>query len=509
MNALRASLQRQDWADVAIRLNGLSTDDIAWFVREKMTYGQVAHVREAAAIAMPGYSQRVTDEIDKVDAGAAKIAAAYAAYETAVKKAKGGDTSAWTEVANRLNGMGDWDIQDRLKKLDWFDLMAIRGATDNGRVIAHVDKADAARVARIQAAYAQALATQDWTRVAQQLHGFDQAGLQRSVEEIGNSEGGMKKLRYLKAAAIQLMPTFYQRVTSIIDAVAKDHGEENVEPLPYVPTVEIPDVSDDTRALKGTDLSSFGGNAKVADFAQKLAAVHGKRTADRDKKPENADANAKSQLDVFAASFASTGKVEVDANYYKTFAGFAKDWMSEMRERTDAETNVNWYGKMRFPQTPTFDPTKLEDLVRGTAAPPQQVHPFVNKFIGELGEDFDPSTYRNHGGKDWAPFCLDLKPKIARDERGLYQRDQMMDFIERIHATVGRMGGDWAGIYNDTQLVTIANQRLGGNRISFTGVDGTSNWHGALNLHIHVYLAPPSSAPASPTSGPKINPDKE
>src|SRR3569623_2409542 len=119
---------------------------------------------------MPCLAQRVTNAIDAADANAGKIAVLYAAYEKAVAAAK--SSGDWHEAIERLNGMGEWDMQDRLKKLTWFDFEAMRAQTDNKRVLAAIEKADTARVARITAAYAEALTAQAWKRVANKLHGM-------------------------------------------------------------------------------------------------------------------------------------------------------------------------------------------------------------------------------------------------------------------------------------------------------------------------------------------------
>jgi len=85
---------------------------------------------------MPGWSQRVTDAIDALKgADVARIATLYAAFERALAAAR--TSGDWTEVANRLNGMGDWDIHDRLRKLTPSDLDGLR-ATNQPRIVAAI-----------------------------------------------------------------------------------------------------------------------------------------------------------------------------------------------------------------------------------------------------------------------------------------------------------------------------------------------------------------------------------
>jgi hypothetical protein len=501
--AYRSAVARMDWADVALRLNGFSDGDIAMLVG-KMSFGQLTHTREAALVAMPGWSDRVTTAIDAADANAHKVAEIYAAYEKAVKAAQAG--GSWTEVADRLNGMGDWDIQDRLKKFTWFELMAIRDATTNQRVIAHVDKADTARVQRMQQAYAQAVAAQNWARVAQLLNGFDEAGIESSIRELADKN--MKYLRFLKAEAIRIMPDHHQRVTSVIDAVAREHGEEPPKPVPYVAHVEVPDVSDDTRPMAGTDLANFGGNAKIQKFAKELAASAATRLADKPVKKGATPPTAESEEARLAKSFVDTGAPAVMGARFKTFAEYARKWMSEMREGVDARAML---GPWDFVKLPTLDEGQLEAFRHGPSGG-QVVHKVVNLLLDNLGKGtFTASTRLGHGGKDWAPYCVDVFPNIKFDDRGLHQREQTVEFIEAIHFAAGAATADWAGIYNDPSVAVAANQKLGGNRITHQGVDGTTNWHGALNPHIHLYVIPRAGGPVpgSADKGPAVNPAAE
>jgi hypothetical protein len=70
MSALDASIARGDWADVALRLNGLNDDDLRRRVG-KLKPAQRSGVAAAAPGAMPGWSDRVTDAITAADGAAA------------------------------------------------------------------------------------------------------------------------------------------------------------------------------------------------------------------------------------------------------------------------------------------------------------------------------------------------------------------------------------------------------------------------------------------------------
>ena len=510
--AYRSSLNAGNWTDVALRLNGFSDDDIAMFVG-KMSGGQHAHVREGAEAAMPGWSQRVTNAIDAADGNAARISTLYAAYEKAVVTAK--SSGNWSEVVERLNGMGDPDIQDRLKKLTWFDYEAIRAQTTNARVLAAVDKADTARVQRSYTAYEQAIAAHDYLGAAKQLHGFSDEDLTAHMVALGNhavvtkkkdgekgdpKPDGAQQLQFLRAAALKLHD---DRVLAAIDAAIVDHPPDatTVTPIDYTASVALPDVSDDARLLAGLNLDDFGGNAKVADFCQQLAQHFGAESAAKSKKPDNAEVATTTELAKLRASFKSTGefvRAGGGGMSYTTFAGFAKDWMSEMREGVDAKFMLsNWHSLKPNP----FDPDEkgLEPL-HGTTSGHQLVDPWVNKFVDAL-PGCAAGTYHDHGGKSWGPFCVDLNPQIARDERGLYQKEPLLEFYRQINSAAA--GADWSSLYNDATLAKAVNADLGVNRVSYAGDDGTGNWHGALKLHLHIYLKPPTAAVVpDPKSGP-------
>lgn len=502
LDAIKASLAKLAWSDVALRLNGLSDDDIKAQV-SKFSFGQLAHVREAAVAAMPGWSQRVTEAIDAADNKAKDVADFYTQYEAALATAKTGGGS-WSRVAELLHGMGDWDIDDRLGRLDWFQLMEIKKVA-SPRISTAVDRADAKRVQRAQAAYRAALAVNDWTRVAAQLNGFDDGGIERSLNEIAAMPNGVNKLRYLRNDAVRLMPDHHQRVTGPLDRIlaerAKDPQPEDEE-APYAATVELPDVSDDTRPLKGTPLENFGGNVKVLQFAQALANVYAERKVKSDPKV-TADGRFK-ELEI---GFASTGKALIGQLPDK-FAVFARAWMSELREHCDSTTTLAMKGGWhRSNKAPVIEEAELEDLVGG-ASGGQKVHPIINKFAAQIAGSAAFSTYPNHGGKQWGPFCLDLFPKLDRDDRGLYSRGAAMQFISKLDAIVAGLDGDWSSCYNDATFNAAANAKFD-NRFAFAGDLGTGNWHGALKLHFHLYIVPKSGGPGSARSAPTLDPSKE
>ncbi|MEP6862842.1 MAG: DUF4157 domain-containing protein [Deltaproteobacteria bacterium] len=513
IQAYTTSLNKQDWADVALRLNGFSDDDIAMLVG-KQSGGQHAHVREAAEVAMPGWSQRVTSAIDAADANAGKIATLYAAYEKAVAGAK--TSGDWHEVIDRLNGMGDWDIQDRLKKLTWFDYEAMRAQTDNKRVLDALDKADIARVGRINAAYHEALAAQDWPRVANQLHGMSDEDIRGKLDDLASKPETVTSLKRIKEAAPKDV-----RLTTIIDEVAQAHGEVVPDPLVVTPLAVIPDISDDERELKSIELANFAGNPKIAKFADELATAYGAQYAKNTHSDKKKPADATAKLAQLTKSFEDTAKHYVTMGFYKTVAQFGRRWMSEMDERADWDSGAEIFvATPKKTDSDQMSPDKLVHIAAPGTNPDgkQLVHPFVNEFMAKLGGGFTASTYAHHGESkskdgtypgDWAPLCLDVMPKIATDARGLYEPNQMMDFIERINAAAGGTS-NWSGIYNDTTVARAMATRGLANKIDSTAQDGTHNFHGALNPHIHLYLRSPDGwAPGDPGSAPKVDPSTE
>jgi len=515
MHEYKASLANQNWADVALRLNGFSKDDITMLVGQ-MTGGQHAHVREAAEVAMPGWSQRVTNEIDAADSNASRIATLYAAYEKAVAAAK--TSGDWHEVVNRLNGMGKWDMQDRLKKLTWFDYEAMRAQTDNTHVLDEIDKADTARVKRTHTAYQQAIANHNWKRAATELHGMSEEDIRAKLDVFASKPDQISILKRLKEAA----PSD-ARLVALIDEVARAHGQVVPDPLVVTPICDIPDVSDDRRPLQGLDLTSFAGNAKVAKFAADLAAAYSARRATSGRK-DNTD-TAKVLAGQLATSFKTTGK-----NFQQlVLATFAKEWMSEMRERADLDSGAKlsdvklpgdisalMHSQEDLVQTEllqNLDPTHgtsdgaIKDKTGNIKIPGQRVHPFVNSFMKALAENasFTAMTRTKHGGSaNVAPFCLDVLPSIPLDDRGLYQPDQMIEFIEKINDAAGN--ANWSGIYNDTAVLRELPKHGLAGKVDTQAKDGTTNFHGALNLHIHLYLWPPRGW-VPPTPEPSSAPD--
>lgn len=510
----KKSLANQNWADVALRLNGFSSEDIAMLVG-KMTGGQHSHVREAAEVAMPGWSQRVTSAIDAVDSNASGIASKYAAYEKAVAAAKvSGD---WREVIKLLNGMGTWDMQDRLKKLTWFEYQAMRAQTDNERVLHAIDQADTARVKRTHAAYQDAIAHQNWKRAANELHGMSEEDIRAKLDVFASNPSQLSILKRLKEAASK-----DAGLTALIDDVARANGQVVPDPIAVTSICDIPDVSDDQRSLETLDLSNFAGNAKIAKFAADLEAAYNARRAASGRSDETKTAIA--LVDRFATSFLTTGN-----NYRKlTVAVFAKEWMSEMRERADLDSGAKLddaklpagfstlkRSEADLAQAAALEPLDAQhsggdgarkDKAGNITTPGQAVHPFVNFFIRTLADkaSFTAMTRPKHGGSaDIAPFCLDVLPKIPLDERGLYQPDQMIEFIEKINAAAG--SANWSGIYNDTTVLRELPKRGLAGKVDSQAKDGTTNFHGALNLHIHLYLWPPSGwvPPAADPSVPE------
>jgi hypothetical protein len=86
----------------------------------------------------------------------------------------------------------------------------------------------------------------------------------------------------------------------------------------------------------------------------------------------------------------------------------------------------------------------------------------------------------------------------------------MIEFIESINSTAGP--GNWSGIYNDTAVLrALPDHGLTG-KVDTQAQDGSHNFHGALNLHIHLYLRPPADwvpGMPDPSSVPKIDPATE
>lgn len=541
LDSIKAAIAAGNWSDAAVRLNGLSDGDLMDQVGKlNDSPGKLAHIREAAETTMVGWSQRVTKAIDEVGGSdIANVANLYLAYEKAVAKAK--TNGNWKEVADRLNGMGEWDALDRLSKLTWFQLMDIKKVA-TPRASAFVDKADAKRVQRAVRAYQDALRASDWKGVAQQLNGFDDAAIERSMralvagmkdEEPKDGEpkegeqkpkkekdnSGLFKLQEIRKAAIAIMPDHHKRVTEPIDRILEEYKDELAKMTVRVAaSVPIPDVSDDKRPLVGLDLSNFGGNEKVIEFATKLAEVHESRKP-ADTKPDKDGKVPRTHLQELAWGFKATydGHVATQPDVMRSwdFGTYASRWMSEMRERMEWKTALAFKGPWLH-EGAAIDTSKLERLVtKNDYGGSQFVDPVVNIVISQLIDAFPgtrASTYKAHGDKKdgpvvWAPFCVDVDAPLPMDyDRKLYSAEGALKFLNKFNKICESSSATWSACYNDASVNAEANKRFG-NRMVYAGDQGTTNWHGALRLHFHFYIVPTSGP--SPTSAPGLNPQAE
>lgn len=533
MLAIAAARGRSDWADVARRLNGLSTDDIFWYVETKMKdlYGQIAHTRAAAP-----EGGHVAEQIDKYDAKyyggkLAKIAVQYDRYDHELADAR--KDHHWHDVIDRLNGMGEPDILARVRKLTWAEYEEIRAQTDNQRVLGAIDKANDERGAAAARAYHTAITNRDFDSAVRQLHAMSQTDLDKAIDTIRDDPKQHDYLRYLKAAAHRVIPANWpQRVIESIDRAAQKDGGAPIDTIKHDHLVEIPDISDDTRELKSVSLANFADNKAIAKFADDLATEYASKRATVAKDKRNKEWNYTApesyvdKYDELRKSWLATATHYAQIGYWPTVASFGKRWMVEVREKGERFAGENWdYKNPTKTDKSEFVASRLVDLKKppGGDDGGQKVHPWTNEFIEQLGTDYEATTYIGHGeqraktkdGKpgewsgDWAPLCLDLKPKILPDARGFYEPEQMFDFIKRIDKAAQ---GNWAGIYNDTSLIRHAQAHGFAGKLSSTADDlsGSHNFHGPLNPHIHVYLKPPhENWVPHPATAPKIDPDKE
>ena len=503
MAPIRSSLKSGDWSDVALRLNGLAIDDI-YNVVKGFTPGQRSHVRGAAQVVMAGWPEHVTEQIDRVggekgETDLQDLSAKYAAYERALAKARAGGT--WSEVATRLVGMGPWDRDDRLGKMTWFELEKLRAATDHQGLLAAIDKADAARAARVLAAFDREVAGGQWAAACNHLNGM-------SADDIKH------KLRPLDYTTLMAMKPFANpHIATAIDTEIQGRPKQEQDPtqpeqvtdaVKDVPLlVPVPDFSADTRTTKEAKAAGdWGGSAEVKAYFDKLAAAHGEREADqqlakaKEPKPDRAALVAK-----LTAQYHADLKMQWDKTLteyalnpqWQKFSQFARGFCADVGQGALFSLRHMYLVNLDKADN-TFAPEPLEPMIKGGAWP---VRHFTNEFMRNFPDT--PKVrffnYEHHGVGDFrdAGYCLDLFLDTAgTDADGFLPRETALQVIYNIKAHADTMGADWQCCYNDFSVSEAAREKFG-NKIAYSGVGEKTpghNWHGPLNLHIHLDLVP-------------------
>ncbi len=218
-------------------------------------------------------------------------------------------------------------------------------------------------------------------------------------------------------------------------------------------------------------------------------------------------------------------------DYRDTFVGAKKRWAKQWgtgRFTTEAlgrawmisrrENMLFQQGSAGVKALGTFAPPSASvalvptDLVEDSRTSP--VAALVVSFMKELRQRFSgwfrAANYPGHGGGKFngRGFSLDLYLK-AVDDRGFYNKDEAVRFLQKLHEAATAVNAQWRIIYNDFSVADAVNRALGRQHVIFVGntrktggkVSGL-NWHGPapLILHFHLDLAP-LSGPASRWSG--------
>jgi len=534
LDALNAALKKSDWADCARRLNGLSHDDIKWYCDKylKDSPGKVAHIREAAVVVMPGYSQHVTNAIDEFDATAGhandskNTSEAYLAYDKALDSARA--THDWHDVANRLAGMGTWDQNDRLSKLTWFDLEGIRGANPTAAVRAAVDAADLARARAVIAAYNAEVNSGQWAGAAAHLHGMSNDDIHTRLEA----------LKFTQLSALK--PFASARIAPMIDAELSGRSKAEQDPDQtkprqvdgavevVAPLVELPDFSDDVRTTKEAHDGGgiWSGSVKLQTFVEALAKAFAERKADQQIKDKPGLDRAATVEKIRAEELHKLqnqwwrviNEYQLLPKAWPKFAIVAKYWCSDVSQGKlfALDKDVGSYAVdvsgLILPKDDVA--AACEPMINGGNPPVRHI---VNDFMRNL--DTNPSryfyNYPNHGGGKLMGqgFSVDVMmdaSNAGRNDEGFTPRESALQMIHNIAKAAELAGGDWQVCYNDYSVAMAAKAAGYGNRISHVGVNskddngkqdmGNLNGHGThapLNLHFHVDIVPLKSAPKS------------
>jgi hypothetical protein len=523
--ALADAIKGERWGEAAERLNGLGDPELAAYLkqlRDSGHLGQLAHIRGAAARAMPGFSARVENAIEAVAPSTKDVSERYGKLEEALAAAKAG--GGWGEVAVRLNGMNAPDVMMYLKQLDDAQLASLEAAPISAAVRDSIGATRTERLATARREAHAAIATGNWMRAARQLALLVPSDIEHEIEAILKRPHGEEDLASLRAAAASV-PDGY-RTIEWIDRLGPATLPKVAPPV--TSTIDVPDVSGDVRKLAGLSLENFGGNAKIREFAHKIADEEGQRLQSRDQRKRDRDQIIAETFEALREGFITTAAWVPQS----TFGEYAMKWMYETREMHEASSRYEggskdqWFNKMwRVLNTAPTVNTHLENFA-GNAGNKIMVHPVVNKLLAGLsgaGVSVFSLTYDNHGGsKAWEPFCVDIMPNgMPLDQRGLYQRPAAIAFLRTVDRIVRGLDATWRGIYDDADFVAYANKEftlqhdtgqigegsgvkpgpdynVDAPQMSMTGDQGSKNWHGGLNLHFHFYVIPNSGVDAKP-----------
>jgi hypothetical protein len=521
------SMATADWVMVGRHLTAFSIEDIVDITMKKFSLGERAYTL-AAALSAPGQLERVQQLITEHDTEALRIATVYHEWDIAIA----GKT--WLRCSQLLHVMSEGDAARRLKPLTWFDKMEIqKAAPDDERVAKMIADSEVDRVHLVVVAYDTAVRKGDWKAAADQLHGMDDDGIRTRLTA----------LSFVNLTAVKAVAS--ERIIKFCDAeIARRPKAETspdgstalqvTDPVPVIPALaELPDFSADARTTaEAAGAGPWGGSALAMKFMQDLTAAYGGREADnqlakaKEPKPDR-DTLVASIAAKRLAVLADEWKKAIDTyKFYKEgikpdetptlkFAAFAKYFCSDVREDYLFKLDKKLGFGRDFVDTMTpgaLEDTAMQDIIApgtGTA-----VKPICNNFI-RLMPQTPPVTFYNyatHGvdklkGKG---YCLDIYLQGNRDPAtGFMPKEQALQVIHNIAHTAHAVGGDWRVCYNDASVAKAASAKWGA-RFGYSGGElGGSNWHGPLNLHIHLDLVPSTKPetgiPIDATSVPQPN----
>jgi hypothetical protein len=516
-----------DWLNVGRHLTAFSIEDIEDIIMKKMSLGERAYTL-AASMSAPGQIDRVDQLIRQHDGEAVRIADIYHAWDVAIA------AHDWPRCANLLHGMSDGDASRRLKPLTWFDKMDIqKAAPDDERLAKMIEASEADRVHLVQLAYDSAVAKGDWQAAANQLHGMDDEGIRTRMHALA-----FVNLTAIKAVASARIIKFCdEEIAARPKAETNPDGKTPVQvtdPVPIVPAlVDLPDFSGDARTTAdAAGAGPWGGSAIATKFMTDLTAAYGAREADnqiakaKEPKPDRATLAASiaaKRLTVLGDEWSkaiNTYKLYKEGIHPENtptlkFAVFAKYFCSDVREDYLFKLDKTLGFGRAFVDTMTpgaLEDTAMQDIISPGSG--TQVKPICNNFI-RLFPQSPPVTFYNYAGHGVGElkgkgYCLDIFLRGDRDpQTGFMPKEQALQVINNIAATAAAVGGDWRICYNDASVATAARAKWGA-RFGYSGGEaGGSNWHGPLNLHIHLDLVPSTKPetgiPIDATSVPQPN----
>ncbi len=275
----------------------------------------------------------------------------------------------------------------------------------------------------------------------------------------------------------------------------------------------MPDFSGDKRTTKqAAEAGPWGGSETVRNFMLQLAYGWAEREVEvrlaKAKEPKPPHGPLLTQLTagkmgVLKMKWDKTIPAYVNDPKSGNFAYFARNFCSDVGQgllfELEPKAFQHGHDLVIAPgakEDPTMEIMEKPSSYDGAG---KWVKPITNAFIRAMVKKPAVSFYNydNHGswglqGKGYSLdiFIVDSFPDAPT---GFYPREIAMQVIHNVASAADAVGGDWQICYNDVSIAKAVAASKYGARVTYSGVSDTSkpsNWHGPLNLHLHLDIVP-------------------